>query len=105
MTAVFSPSILSFGRAPRWAARVGAAVLVLGGLAVGVGAGNAFAASTHTDKERAEDVTRHKAMAAAHEAMANCLASGKDENLCLGELQVACKGLGIGKHCGMKHVH
>jgi hypothetical protein len=102
MTAVFSPSTLSFRRA---AARAGAVVLAMAGLAVGVGVGNAVAASTHTDKERTEDVTRHKAMAAAHEAMANCLASGKDENLCLGELQVACKGLGIGKYCGMKHVH
>lgn len=84
-----------------WAARVGAVVLVLGGLAGNV----ALAAGTHTDKERAEDVTRHKAMAAAHEAAARCLEAGKDENQCLGELQAACKGLGIGKYCGMKHVH
>ncbi|HEX5784662.1 MAG TPA: hypothetical protein VFY35_08040 [Burkholderiaceae bacterium] len=69
-----------------------------------VGSG-AFAASTHSDKERAEDVTRHKAMAAAHEAAARCLEAGKDENQCLSELQAACKGLGIGKYCGMKHVH
>lgn len=85
----------------RWATQVGTAVLVVGGLA----GGGAFAASTHTDKDRAEDVTRHKAMAAAHEAAARCLEAGKDENQCLKELQAACKGLGIGKYCGMKHVH
>lgn len=62
-------------------------------------------AMAHTDKERAEDVTRHRAMAAAHESAAKCLESGKSEDTCLRELQSACKGLGIGKYCGMKHVH
>lgn len=85
-----------------WAVRLVAAVLAAGGVVSGAGA---FAASTHTDKERAEDVTRHKAMAAAHEAAARCLEAGKDDNQCLSELQAACKGLGIGKYCGMKHVH
>ncbi|GAB4089489.1 hypothetical protein GCM10028785_21580 [Hydrogenophaga soli] len=107
MLAVSPPSILSLGNSAhragcRWAARFGAAVLLAVGGMVGSGA---FAASTHSDKERAEDVTRHKAMAAAHEAAARCLEAGKDENQCLGELQAACKGLGIGKYCGMKHVH
>ena len=58
-----------------------------------------------TDKERREDIARHRAMAAAHEAAAKCLESGKSEELCLKELQMACKGLGIGKFCGMKHAH
>ena len=44
-------------------------------------------------------------MAAAHEAAAKCLESGKKEEICLKELQTACKGLAIGKHCGMKHQH
>ena len=106
MLAAFPSSILSLVNIAlrsghRWATRVGTAVLVVGGLAWG----GAFAASTHTDKDRAEDVTRHKAMAAAHEAAARCLEAGKDENQCLKELQAACKGLGIGKYCGMKHVH
>ncbi len=52
-----------------------------------------------------QDIQRHRAMAAAHEAAARCLESGKAENVCIQELQVACKGLGIGKYCGMKHEH
>ena len=59
----------------------------------------------HGDKETKEDVQRHRAMAAAHEAAAKCLESGKKEEVCEKELQAACKGLAIGKYCGMKHVH
>ena len=44
-------------------------------------------------------------MAAAHEAAAKCRESGKDEAICNKELQAACKGLAIGKFCGMKHEH
>lgn len=50
-------------------------------------------------------IEQHKAIAAAHEAAAQCLASGKDEETCHGELAKACKGLAIGKLCGMKHKH
>ena len=52
-----------------------------------------------------KDIERHRAMAAAHEAAAKCLASGKAEEQCLKELQAACKGLAIGKYCGMRHEH
>lgn len=62
-------------------------------------------AQTHGDKELAEDAARHRAMAAAHEGAAKCLEVKKDEKVCMAELQAACKGLGIGKMCGMKHVH
>ncbi len=51
------------------------------------------------------DVQRHRAMAAAHEAAAACRESGKGEGECLKVLQAACKGLAIGKYCGMKHAH
>jgi hypothetical protein len=50
-----------------------------------------------------EDVTRHRAMAAAHEAAAKCQESGKDEEFCNAELAKACKGIAYGKYCGMKH--
>ncbi|MBP9148414.1 MAG: hypothetical protein KBG00_06510 [Rhodoferax sp.] len=63
------------------------------------------ASQTHGDKEIKEDIARHRAMAAAHEAAAKCLESGKKEEICLKELQTACKGLAIGKYCGMKHQH
>lgn len=58
-----------------------------------------------SDKEKKEDIQRHRAMAAAHDAAAKCIESGKKEDVCLKELQAACKGLAVGKYCGMKHVH
>ena len=64
-----------------------------------------FAAETHGDKERKEDITRHRAMAKAHTDAAICLESGKREADCDKALQAACKGLAIGKSCGMKHAH
>jgi hypothetical protein len=62
-------------------------------------------AGQHSDKEIKEDITRHRAMAAAHEGAAKCLEAGKGPDACLKDLQAACKGLGIGKHCGLRHAH
>jgi hypothetical protein len=62
-------------------------------------------AQGHSDAEAKKDIQRHKAMAAAHEGAAKCLESGKKHEDCMKELQTACKGLGIGKHCGMRHEH
>ncbi|MEI6758875.1 MAG: hypothetical protein WCO22_00355 [Betaproteobacteria bacterium] len=59
----------------------------------------------HGDKETKADIQRHRAIAAAHESAAKCLEAGKKEDQCLKELQAACKGLAIGKYCGMKHEH
>lgn len=63
------------------------------------------AIAQHSANEVKQDVARHRAMAAAHEASAKCLESGKDETVCVADLQKACKGLAIGKYCGMKHAH
>lgn len=63
------------------------------------------ALAQHSDKERKEDAARHRAMAVAHENAAKCLESAKSEEVCMKELQTACKGLAIGKYCGMKHAH
>ena len=63
------------------------------------------ALAQHSTAETKEDAARHRAMAAAHEAAAKCLEAGKGENVCVAELQLACKGLAIGKYCGMKHAH
>jgi hypothetical protein len=69
-------------------------------------AGPVFAQTEkHSEKERKEDVKRHRAMAAAHEAAAKCLEAGKAEADCLEKLRQDCKGLGIGKYCGMRHQH
>lgn len=78
-------------------------------LSMGLWVGAAFAqsapAAAHSSKETQEDIARHRAMSAAHEAAAKCLESGKKEDVCVKELTAACKGLAIGKYCGMKHVH
>lgn len=62
-------------------------------------------AQEHGDKERKEDARRHRALAAVHEAAAKCLEAGRSEKDCLEQLRKNCKGLGIGKYCGMKHGH
>ena len=62
-------------------------------------------AEKHSDKERKDDIKRHRAMAAAHDAVAKCLESGKPENDCMEKLRKDCKGLGIGKYCGLRHQH
>jgi len=67
-----------------------------------LGASSAWAA---LDAGTQKDIERHRAMAAAHEAAAQCLASGKKHDDCGKQLQAACKGLGIGKYCGMRHEH
>ncbi|MFY7981832.1 MAG: hypothetical protein ACOVO4_09305 [Limnohabitans sp.] len=59
----------------------------------------------HGAKQIQEDIARHRAMAEAHEAAARCLESGKKPAQCTKELQTACRGLALGKYCGMKHVH
>jgi hypothetical protein len=63
------------------------------------------ALAQHSAQETQQDIQRHRAMAAAHEGAAKCLESGKGEKACYAELAVACKGLAIGKYCGMRHAH
>ena len=74
-------------------------------LALVLSAGLSAAQAQHSDKETKEDVARHRAMAAAHEGAAKCLESGKKADVCEKDLQAACKGLAVGKYCGMKHGH
>lgn len=65
----------------------------------------ALPVAAHTPAEVKQDVARHRAMAAAHQAAAQCLEAGRKPDQCLKDLQAACKGLAIGKYCGMKHEH
>lgn len=65
----------------------------------------AQAQDAHSDKDIKADIARHRAMAVAHEAAAKCLEAGKGNDACQKQLQLACKGLAIGKTCGMRHVH
>jgi len=62
-------------------------------------------AQSHGDKEAKEDVKRHRALAQLHEAAAKCIESGKPAKDCHEQLRKDCKGLGIGKYCGMRHQH
>jgi hypothetical protein len=64
-----------------------------------------LAMAAESPEESKHDARRHRAMAAAHEAAAKCLESGKQPDQCLKDLQAACKGLAIGKYCGLKHEH
>lgn len=57
------------------------------------------------DAHTLEDIERHSNMARAHEQAAQCLASGKSYDDCLKQLQTSCKGLALGKNCGMRHSH
>jgi hypothetical protein len=59
----------------------------------------------HSAAEVQKDVMDHLAMAEAHTAAAKCLQGGKGEKECHAQLVKDCKGLGIGKLCGMKHKH
>jgi hypothetical protein len=77
----------------------------LAALCITVALGLPTAWAQHSAKEVKEDIQRHRAMAAAHEAAAKCLESGKGHDACMKELQAQCKGLAIGKYCGMRHQH
>jgi hypothetical protein len=59
----------------------------------------------HGAAEVKKDITDHRAMAEAHLNAAKCFEAGKSEKECHGQLAKDCKGLAIGKYCGMKHRH
>jgi hypothetical protein len=73
--------------------------------AVGLVLATSGYAQAHSADETKEDVARHRAIAAAHLAAAQCLESGKGESMCYKDLLAACKGIAIGKYCGMRHGH
>jgi hypothetical protein len=78
-----------------------AAVLAMLALGATVPAAEKKADDPHA-KEAAID---HRVMAEAHLNAAKCLEAGKPEKECHAQLAKDCKGLGIGKYCGMKHRH
>ena len=67
------------------------------------------ASSAQTEKKKpdahAEDIMDHRTMAEAHRRAAECLEAGKTEKECRAQLAKDCKGVGIGRHCGMKDRH
>ena len=59
----------------------------------------------HSSDEVKKDIADHRAMADAHLNAAKCFEAGKSDKDCHAQLAKDCKGLGIGKYCGMKHRH
>lgn len=59
------------------------------------------------DRKKAvmEDIMDHRTMADAHRKAAECLEAGRSEKECHAQLAKDCRGVGIGKTCGMKHRH
>lgn len=57
------------------------------------------------DAHTLEDIERHRGMAQAHAQAAQCLAAGQSFDACQKQLQASCKGLALGKNCGMRHSH
>lgn len=53
--------------------------------------------------EAKEHIAKHEKISAAHAEAAKCLRAGNSEKACELPLQQACKGIAIGKYCGMKH--
>ncbi len=68
-------------------------------------AGAAEKSKAHGAAESKKDIADHRAMAEAHLNAAKCFEAGKSEKECHGQLAKDCKGLAIGKYCGMKHSH
>ncbi len=58
-----------------------------------------------SEAHRKEDVARHRQMARAHEEAARCLEAGEKESVCHERLRQACKGIAVGRYCGMRHEH
>jgi hypothetical protein len=69
-----------------------------GGLAIGKYCGL-------KEEAAADPVKSFQATAKAHLTAAQCMETGKPYEDCVWDLQTACKGLGVGKDCGMVHSH
>ena len=83
------------------------AIMVVAAVSLAL-AGGVMAAEKAAKEDPAhvrKSIEDHLGMAEAHLAAAQCLKSGKAEKECHAQLSKDCKGLGIGKYCGMKHRH
>jgi hypothetical protein len=49
------------------------------------------------------DIADHRVLSQVHANAAKCLEAGKSEKECHDQLAKECKGVGIGKYCGMRH--
>ena len=81
-----------------------AAILIAAAI-MALPAGAAETAKPHGAAEAKKDIADHRVMAEAHLNAARCFEAGKSEKECHAQLAKDCKGLAIGKYCGMKHSH
>jgi len=56
-------------------------------------------------ERRKTDIAQHRRLAEVHELAAKCLEGGRSEKECHDLLARECKGVGIGRHCGLRHTH
>jgi hypothetical protein len=80
------------------------AITLAATLGLGLGLGIRFVEAKNDD-HRKKDIATHRLIAKAHEDAAKCLEAGKEEKQCHDALAQACRGVAIGKYCGMKHAH
>lgn len=79
-------------------------ILALATLATLAGSASVYAADApNLNQETLDDIAKHEKIAAAHAEAAKCLRAGKPDDVCESALRQACKGVAIGKFCGMKH--
>ncbi len=68
-------------------------------------AGKQAPRSAAEEAHRKEDIAKHRQMARAHEDAARCLEGGEKEAVCQERLREACKGIAVGRVCGLRHAH
>jgi hypothetical protein len=83
---------------------------LLAALALALAAGAAVAtqapaAAPQLSEHVRQDIQRHRAMAVAHDNAARCLESGRNKDECHERLRAECRGLAVGRYCGMRHQH
>lgn len=61
--------------------------------------------SAAEEAHRKEDIAKHRQMARAHEDAARCLEGSEKESVCQERLREACKGIAVGRACGLRHSH
>jgi hypothetical protein len=88
-----------------WKARLGLAMVAMALAFPALAQDTKKKETPHSAAEVKQDIADHRAMADAHLSAAKCLEAGKSEKECHAQLAKDCKGLGIGKYCGMKHRH
>jgi len=82
------------------------AVLALALAAVTAGATQTPAqAQPQLSEHVRQDIQRHRAMSVAHDSAARCLESGRPKAECHERLRAECRGLAVGRYCGMRHQH